>query len=61
MQQVTDQAPLENGVVYVVPANRLVEISNHAIAVRVNGSTRVKPSVDLLLSSAAAAFVWTLT
>jgi two-component system CheB/CheR fusion protein len=55
VQVVTDQIPLENGVVFVVPANRHVEISDHVIGLR-TGDGRAKPSVDLLLSSAAQIF-----
>ena len=52
---VTDQIPLENGVIFVVPANRHVEITDHAIGLR-TGDGRAKPSVDLLLSTAAQVF-----
>ncbi|HZS91056.1 MAG TPA: chemotaxis protein CheB [Chloroflexota bacterium] len=53
---VTDSAPLEPGVVYVVPANRHVEIAAHDVQVRTEGAGRSKPSIDLLLSSAARVY-----
>ncbi len=46
---VTDSAPLEPGVVYVVPANRHVEIAAHDVRVHSEGAGRSKPSIDLLL------------
>ncbi|HEX5502512.1 MAG TPA: CheR family methyltransferase, partial [Thermomicrobiales bacterium] len=56
VRTVTDHAPLEPGIVYVVPANRHVSVSDHAIELRDGDATRPKPSVDLLLSSAAVVF-----
>jgi two-component system, chemotaxis family, CheB/CheR fusion protein len=56
VQQVVDHAPLENGVVYVVPANRHVEITDHAISLRTRDGSRSMPSVDLLLTTAAPVF-----
>src|ERR671931_1352828 len=53
---VTDQAPLENGVVFVVPANHHVEITDHAISLRTRDGGRSMPSVDLLLTTAAPVF-----
>src|SRR5438045_2493315 len=47
---------LEPGVVFVVPSNRYVEVTDHAVRVHEEGIGRSKPSVDLLLSSAAAVF-----
>lgn len=44
---------LENGVVYVVPADRDVEVTDHSVVLRSREQTRPKPSVDLLLASAA--------
>jgi two-component system CheB/CheR fusion protein len=52
---VTDHAPLEGGVIFVVPANRHVEITNRALNLPVEDSGRLKPSIDRLFSSAAAA------
>ena len=56
VRPVTDHIPLEPGVVFVVPANRHVEITDHAISLRVGSGGSPRPSVDLLLSSAAAVF-----
>src|SRR5919206_1218032 len=53
---VTDHAPLENGVVFVVPANHHVEITDHAISLRTRDGGRSMPSVDLLLTTAAPVF-----
>ncbi len=47
---------LEPGVVYVVPANRHVQISDSIIELQDENSGRVKPSVDLLLTSAAEVY-----
>jgi two-component system CheB/CheR fusion protein len=47
---------LAGGVVYVVPSNRHVEITDHAVSVAEDAPGRPKPSIDLLLASAAAAF-----
>jgi two-component system CheB/CheR fusion protein len=56
VRSVQDQAALEAGVVYVVPANRDVEITDHAISLRRDQPGRPKPSIDLLLASAAEVF-----
>src|SRR5256714_1588351 len=53
---VTDHAPLEGGVIFVVPANHDVEITNHALNLPVDEGGRLKPSIDRLFSSAAAAW-----
>ncbi len=53
---VQDHAPLQDSVVYVVPANHHVEISDHEMTTHVTDGGRTKPSVDLLLSSAAQVF-----
>src|SRR2546421_213541 len=44
------------GVMYLVPANRLVEVTDHTVTVREDADRGPKPSVDLLLNSAADAF-----
>lgn len=49
-------SPLEAGVVFVVPANRHVNITDSRIDLIEDGSGRPKPSIDLLLSSAAEVF-----
>ena len=56
VRTVIDQEPLLPGVVYVVPANRHVEITEHVVRLRTNGETSrrsPKPSVDRLLTTAA--------
>jgi two-component system CheB/CheR fusion protein len=55
VRTVQEQVKLETGVVYVVPANQNVEITNHEVRLRTPG-TGPKPSIDLLLSSAADVF-----
>jgi two-component system, chemotaxis family, CheB/CheR fusion protein len=52
---VTDHAPLEGGVIFVVPASCHVEITNHALNLPLDEGGRLKPSIDRLFSSAAAA------
>src|SRR5919199_2042994 len=56
VQQVVDHAPLQNGVVFVVPVNRHVEITDHAISLRTRDGGRAMPSIDLLLTTAAPVF-----
>jgi two-component system CheB/CheR fusion protein len=55
IREVIDQTPLENGVVFVIPANRHVEVTDHMIAPRFHDG-RTTPSIDLLLSSAAEVY-----
>ncbi len=47
---------LEPGVVYVIPANRNVEITDHAVSLREDSVGLSKPSIDLLLTTAAQVF-----
>ena len=57
VRTVQDRQPLEDGVVYVVPADRHVEISDHVVNVHSEPRRgRPAPSIDLLLASAAEAF-----
>jgi two-component system CheB/CheR fusion protein len=57
VRTVGDREPLEDGVVYVVPADRHVEISDHVVHVQAESRRgRPTPSIDLLLASAAEAF-----
>lgn len=56
VRTVEDREHLEPGVVYVVPANHHVNITDHEIGLRKDYGGRPKPSVDLLLSSAAGVF-----
>jgi PAS domain S-box-containing protein len=53
---VEDSASLEDGVIFVVPSNRLVEIVDHDMRLRPATPGSVAPSVDLLLESAATAY-----
>jgi two-component system CheB/CheR fusion protein len=55
VRMVVDREPLANGTIYVVPANRHVSIRDGVLEL-VNDPERPKPSVDLLLSSAAEAY-----
>jgi len=48
--------PLENGKIYVVPSNRHVKIVDGHVNLEKDSVERPKPSVDMLLSSAAKAF-----
>src|SRR5215472_8629480 len=51
-----EQEPLEAGIIYVVPSNRHVQIHNGQMELQAEETTRVKPSIDLLFSSAAEAY-----
>lgn len=53
---VEDSAALEDGVIFVVPSNRLVEIVGHEVHLRPARPGSIAPSVDLLLESAATAY-----
>ena len=53
---VEDSAALEDGVIFVVPSNRLVEIVDRELRLRPAKPGTIAPSVDLLLESAATAF-----
>lgn len=48
--------PLEKGTIYVVPANRHVKIHDGTVYLEGDHHDRPKPSVDLLLSSAAKSY-----
>jgi two-component system, chemotaxis family, CheB/CheR fusion protein len=56
VRTVTERMPLEPGVIFVVPSNRDVEITDHEVRLRADSAGRSRPSVDLLLSSAAQAY-----
>src|SRR5437763_6178843 len=56
VRTVTERMPLEPGVVFVVPSNRDVEITDHEVRLRPATAGRSRPSVDLLLSSPATAY-----
>src|SRR5437763_4944543 len=53
---VMDHAPLDAGVVFVVPANRHVTITDHALRLLTDDGGHPMPSIDQLFSSAATAF-----
>ena len=56
VKPVEESAPLEDGVIFVVPSNRLVEIVDGHLHLRPAKAGSVAPSVDLLLETAADAF-----
>ncbi len=49
-------AALEDGVIFVAPSNKLVEIANHELRLRPARPGTIAPSVDLLLETAASAY-----
>jgi two-component system CheB/CheR fusion protein len=53
---VENAAALEDGVIFVVPSNRLVEIVKGELRLRPARPGSIAPSVDLLLETAASAF-----
>src|SRR5882672_8650836 len=53
---VEENASLDDGVIFVVPSNRHVEIVDAELRLRPAESGSVAPSVDLLLETAARAF-----
>ena len=61
VRTVTNQEALENGVVFVVPADRHVSITDHTLSLSEDTAGRPKPSVDMLLTTAAAAFAERVT
>src|SRR5690349_3865926 len=56
VRTIEDREQLVPGTVYVVPANHQIQVSDSHIQLTADGSARMKPSVDLLLTSAAEAF-----
>ena len=56
VRTVTEKASLEDGVVYVVPSNRHVELTDHELRLRQPTDGGIAPSVDVLLESASKAF-----
>ena len=56
VRTVVDHDHLEPGVVYVVPSNRHVNVTPTEINLRADTKGRPKPSVDMLMSSAAGVF-----
>ncbi|WP_437683865.1 CheR family methyltransferase [Sorangium sp. So ce131] len=49
-------SPLENGVLYVVPPGRDVELTDHELRLRPENNDRPKPSVDMLFRTAAEVY-----
>ncbi len=56
VRTVTERAPLEAGVLYVVPANKHISISDHHLSIEEEDLGRPKPSIDLLFRTAAQVF-----
>ena len=56
VRTVTDRMPLEPGVAFVVPADRHVEVTDHELSLSDDSTGPPKPSVNLLLTSAAEVF-----
>src|SRR5215212_4473476 len=56
VRTVSQHEPLERGVIYVVPSNRDVEITDHSIDMQADLPGRPKPSIDLLLETASQTF-----
>ncbi|MDQ5852481.1 MAG: PAS domain-containing protein, partial [Chloroflexota bacterium] len=61
VEVVTSPTRLEPGKIYVVPSNRHVTISDSHVELQEDHQARPRPSVDLLLSTAAAALGERLT
>ena len=56
VEVVTTSTALQAGHIYVVPANHHVRIHNHRVEVQEDALQRPRPSVDMLLSTAAEAY-----
>jgi two-component system CheB/CheR fusion protein len=56
VRTVIDHESLECGIIYVVPANRHISITDHHLSIDNDGSGRPKPSIDLLFRTAALVF-----
>lgn len=57
VRTVTDHASLEAGTIYVIPADRNVEVTDHELRLQADRSgKRPMPSINLLFSSAARVF-----
>ncbi len=56
VRTVADRERLTPGVVFVVPPDRHVAITDHEVRLQVGAAGTPKPSVDLLLTSAAQVF-----
>ena len=56
VQRVETNATLENGRIYVIPSNRHVSIRDHKVQILEERGKRPRPSVDILLSTAAESY-----
>ncbi|MGH2468595.1 MAG: chemotaxis protein CheB, partial [Chloroflexota bacterium] len=56
VKSVSEREPLQAGVVYLVPADRHVSITDHEVSLSTDSQERPKPSVNLLLSTASHTF-----
>lgn len=56
IEVITDQTMLQAGTIYVAPSNRHLSISDHSVEILEDRSTRPRPSVDTLLSTASTAY-----
>jgi two-component system, chemotaxis family, CheB/CheR fusion protein len=57
VRTVRDREQLQNGIVYVVPADHHVEIRDHVVSIQAEtGRSRPLPSIDRLLASAAESY-----
>jgi len=56
VKTVKGREPLEPGVVFVVPANRHVQVTDHHVSLSKDSTNRPRPSINLLLTTAAQAF-----
>lgn len=56
VRTIIETTPLAPGIVYIVPPNRNVTINDHEVSVVETQDRTIKPSVDLLFSSAAQVF-----
>ncbi len=56
VRSVMDHEKLEAGVIYVVPANQHISISDHHVSIEKDSGGRPKPSIDLLFRTAAQVF-----
>lgn len=53
---VHEHEPIQAGTIYVVPANQDIAVTEQDITIQPHGPGRPKPSIDLLLTSAAAVY-----
>ncbi|HKS71365.1 MAG TPA: chemotaxis protein CheB, partial [Ktedonobacterales bacterium] len=56
VRTVADREPLEPGVIYVVPSNYHIQITDDHVQLQTGNTSGPKPSIDLLLTSAAQIF-----